>query len=205
MANLYLNEDELRRWQVDRGDEVYSTNYNLNPNSHVVEIGGFEGAWARKIFYEYACNMYVVEPLPDFFESLQRGLGRHEKVRLLNTGVGLKDGKDMIYLGGDGTSFSAETKNSVEVELRTISRIFDEWGLQEIDLLQMNIEGAEYDILENMIEVGVIDRIKNIQIQFHLGLKNDVERRYYISKGLEARGFKRRFNYPFVWEGWTKN
>lgn len=204
MASLYLDADECARWYNDSGDNTHSIEYNLTPDSTVVEVGGFVGAWAKRMFYKYACNMYIIEPLPIFYGELQNRLGRHKKVRLSNVGVGLEDKKDIMYLGNDGSSFNVKTEQPVEVELRTISRILDEWGLAEVDLLQMNIEGAEYEIIEDMIQTGVIDRIKNIQVQFHLGIEDDVEKHYHISKGLEARGFKVKYSYLFAWEGWTK-
>jgi hypothetical protein len=72
------------------------------------------------------------------------------------------------------------------------------------DLLQMNIEGDEYPMLESMLKDGSIDKFKNIQVQFHLGIENDINRHYEICQALEDRGFKSKFSYPFVWESWTK-
>jgi hypothetical protein len=69
----------------------------------------------------------------------------------------------------------------------------------------MNIEGDEYPILEHMIETGYINRIKNIQIQFHLGIDNAVEKRDKIREKLTLNGFKIKYDYAFVWESWTKN
>ena len=37
----------------------------------------------------------------------------------------------------------------------------------KIDLLKINIEGGEYEVLENLIENDLIKNIDNIQIQFH--------------------------------------
>jgi hypothetical protein len=53
-----------------------------------------------------------------------------------------------------------------------------------------------------MIENDIINVCKNIQVQFHLGIENCVERRSEIQKSLSSRGFKNKFDYPFVWESW---
>jgi len=58
--------------------------------------------------------------------------------------------------------------------------------------------------LENMLETGSINKFKNIQIQFHMGIEGDVERRNKIRAGLQNNGFKNKFDYPFVWESWYK-
>ena len=55
-----------------------------------------------------------------------------------------------------------------------------------------------------MIESNTIDKFKNIQIQFHLGIDNDIERRNIIQKNLVSKGFKNKFDYPCVWESWEK-
>jgi hypothetical protein len=55
-----------------------------------------------------------------------------------------------------------------------------------------------------MLETGIVNIFKNIQIQFHLGVENDVERRDKIRNGLILNGFKNNFDYPFVWESWGK-
>ncbi len=53
-----------------------------------------------------------------------------------------------------------------------------------------------------MLETGVIKKFKNIQVQFHMGIDGDIERRDKIHEGLKNNGFKIKFNYPFVWESW---
>ena len=55
-----------------------------------------------------------------------------------------------------------------------------------------------------MIENKYINKFKNIQIQFHLGVENCIDRRENIHKNLLKNNFKNKFNYPFVWESWTK-
>jgi FkbM family methyltransferase len=171
----------------------------------VLDLGGYVGIWAQQVADKYNSNLYVIEPLTQFYDQMLEKFKSNPKVHLLNVGVAPSDKRDFIYLGGDSTSSNLESGTKVEVEFRTISRILDEWGLVEVDLLQMNIEGDEYSVLESMLEDGSIDRFKNIQVQFHLGIENDIDRHYNICKALEDRGFKQKFSYPFVWEGWTRN
>ena len=85
-----------------------------------------------------------------------------------------------------------------------IDKILSDNNINQVDLLQINIEGDEYGLMEYMIESNTIDKFKNIQIQFHLGIDNDIERRNIIQKNLVSKGFKNKFDYPFVWESWEK-
>jgi FkbM family methyltransferase len=128
----------------------------------------------------------------------------NSKVRLLNVGVGIEDGDGIIYMGGDGTSSNLINGDGINVKFNTIDTILNNFGLDHIDLIQINIEGDEYPLLENMILTGSINKFKNIQIQFHLGVENDVDRRNKIREYLILNGFKINFDYPFVWESWRK-
>jgi hypothetical protein len=107
-------------------------------------------------------------------------------------------------MGGDGTSSNLINGDAINVKFNTIETILNNFGLEYVDLIQVNIEGDEYPILENMILTGLINKFKSIQIQFHLGIENDVERREKIRNNLLDNGFKINFNYPFVWESWYK-
>jgi hypothetical protein len=55
-----------------------------------------------------------------------------------------------------------------------------------------------------MLETGDINKFKNIQVQFHLGVENDIIRRNNIREGLIKNRFEINFDYPFVWESWKK-
>jgi hypothetical protein len=107
-------------------------------------------------------------------------------------------------MSGDGTSSNLANGESINVKFNTIDTIMEKWNLNEVDLIQINIEGDEYPLLEHMLETGSINKFKNIQVQFHLGIENDVERRNKIRDGLTKNGFKNNFDYPFVWESWGK-
>lgn len=204
MPKLTLDKYHFTLWRDHEGDYTHILNHNLSINSTVVELGGFTGVWATQIHSKFQCNVYAIEPIEKFYNQMVDKFKDQSNIRLLNVGVGVEDKKGIIYLSDDGSSSNAENSIPVEVEFRTLNRILNEWDIKEVDLLQMNIEGDEYPILENILETGIIDRIKTLQVQFHLGIENDRERREAIHERLKAKGFKLKYSYPFVWEAWTK-
>jgi FkbM family methyltransferase len=111
-----------------------------------------------------------------------------------------------LYVSSDGTStnFKINVKSEIQIKTLPIDKILSDNNINEVDLLQINIEGDEYGLMEYMIESNMINKFKNIQIQFHLGIENDKERRNEIQKNLILKGFKNKFDYPFVWESWEK-
>ena len=49
----------------------------------------------------------------------------------------------------------------------TLDRFLLMYNLKTIDLIQINIEGAEYDLLKNWLELDIVNSINTLQIQFH--------------------------------------
>ena len=204
MSNLTLNSNEIHRWFNDRGDYTHNITYDLNENSTIMDLGGYTGVWAQQMIEKYNPNVYIVEPVPNFYDGMVSKFKNNSKVRLLNVGVGIEDRDGIIYMGGDGSSSNSINGNGINVKFNTIDTILNNFGLEYVNLIQINIEGDEYPLLENMIETGSINKFENIQIQFHLGIENDVERRAKIRNNLLDNGFKINFDYPFVWESWCK-
>jgi FkbM family methyltransferase len=204
MTNITLNSNEIGRWFNDKGDYTHNITYDLNENSIIMDLGGYTGVWVQQMIEKYNPNVYILEPVPSFYDGMVSKLKNNPKVRLLNVGVGIEDRDGIIYMGGDGTSSNLINGDAINVKFNTIDTILNNFGLEYVDLIQINIEGDEYPILENMILTGLINKFKSIQIQFHLGIENDIERREKIRNNLLDNGFKINFNYPFVWESWYK-
>jgi len=74
----------------------------------------------------------------------------------------------------------------------------------EIDLMSINIEGAEYDVLNALIDSKLIQQVKNLQVQFHF-----FDDQFYVNKRDEVlkkilMTHKVKLSFPFVWEGFER-
>jgi FkbM family methyltransferase len=199
---MKLNEIEVKRWFSDRGDYTHNITYDLNENSVVIDLGGYTGLWVEQMVKKYNPNVYIVEPIEQFYNVIVDKFKHNNKVNVLNVGVSDEDKDGVIYIQGDATSVNLSNGESVGVKFNKMETLLNQWKLNEVDLIQINIEGDEYLLLEDMLKTGIINRFKNIQVQFHYGIDGDIERRENIQKGLINNGFKLNFNYPFVWESW---
>jgi FkbM family methyltransferase len=205
MNNLNLDYQEINKWFANKGDDTHILDHNLNENSVVMDLGGFVGIFGEKILKNFDSNLYIIEPLPQFFQVMKSKFHDNPKVNLLCVGVAQEDKDGIIYLNHDGSSSNVTNGNPINVKFKRIESILKEFGLDYVDLLQINIEGDEYPLLENMLETGIINKFKTIQVQFHLGMPNVVERRNRIQQGFIENGYTQKYNYNFVWEAWTKN
>lgn len=76
---------------------------------------------------------------------------------------------------------------SVEVESVNLSVLLTQWDLEELDLLHLDIEGAEYQVLSS----PVFDDLRPAVIVYeyvHLGEQNDV-----LSELLKGRGYTTKY------------
>ena len=204
MSDSTTNNEEVQRWFKDMGDSTHILNYNLNENSNIIDLGGYTGIWAQFMIDKYNPNVYILEPVFNFYSGMVSKFSDNNKVRLMNVGIGVKNENGILYLSNDGTSSNLTKGKSIDVKFNDFKTILEVWNLASVDLLQMNIEGDEYSVLENLIETGYINKIKNIQVQFHLGIEDANERRNKIRENLIFNGFKLKFDYKFVWESWYK-
>jgi len=201
----------LNQWFADNGDYTHNINYELNNDSVVIDLGGYYGLWIDEILKKNnpnIPNIILVEPVPEFYNHLVTKYKNYEKIKVMNVGVSTdkNEATKTLYVSSDGssTNFNINVKSVIQIKTMPIDKILSDNNINQVDLLQINIEGDEYGLMEYMIESNTIDKFKNIQIQFHLGIDNDIERRNIIQKNLVSKGFKNKFDYPFVWESWEK-
>jgi FkbM family methyltransferase len=201
----------LNQWFADNGDYTHNVNYELNDESIVIDLGGYHGLWIDEILKKnnpHIPNIILVEPVPEFYNHLVAKYKNYEKIKVINAGVSTDNNEatKTLYVSNDGssTNFNENVKSVIQIKTIPIDKILLDNNINQVDLLQINIEGDEYGLMEYMSESNIINKFKNVQIQFHLGIGNDVERRDNIQKNLISKGFKNKFDYPFVWESWEK-
>lgn len=205
MNNIKLNHDAVNLWFKNHGDYTHSVNYNLNENSVVMDFGGYTGVWAQRIIDKYNPYVYIIEPVPALYQQLVNKFKNNNKVKVLNVGVSNKDEEVVLYLNNDGTSRHIQGGQTITVVMNSIETILKSFNLTHVNLLQINIEGDEYSLLEYMFKNNIVEKFENIQIQFHLGIDGDIQRRDMIRDNFVSLGYILNFDYPFVWESWKKS
>jgi len=174
--------------------------YSLSEDSIVMDVGGYEGKWTSDIFSKYKCFVYVFEPVQSFYNNIVKKFNGKDKIKLFNYALSNKNGNTKMCVNKDRSSMFVGKLNS-EINMRDISEVIEELNLNTIDLIKINIEGAEYDLLDHIIEKNILTKFKNIQVQFHNFYPNAKERRDTIRKFLNET-HEISFDYPFIWESW---
>jgi len=200
---LYTSTQEIRckPWFKDEGDKTLRLDYDLNDVSVVFDLGGYEGQWASDIFAKYCSNVYIFEPVEQFCDGINRRFSQNPKIKAYQFGLSSQSQDCTIFLSQDSSSTHQNSGKSEKISLRRAKEFIEENQIEEIHLMKINIEGGEYDLLEHLIETGMIDKIKNIQVQFHDFVENAEQRMFDIQNDL-AKTHKLTYQYSFVWENW---
>jgi FkbM family methyltransferase len=177
---------------------------DLAPDSVVVDAGAFVGEWVTEISDRHGCTVHAFEPAPGMFERLAAAVGDRPAVHLHQVGLGAGDAQARLALDGPGSSIYADgsgAMGSVTVEIRDVAAAFDDLGVERIDLLKLNIEGAEYDVLDRLDDAGWLPRIDQVLVQFHEWHPHS-HRRRRTNRAALRRDHDEQWNYPWVWERW---
>jgi FkbM family methyltransferase len=191
---MALNDASLADWYRDRGDENHNVDYPLTENSVVVEVGCYRGLWVSRMAAKYNCNFVLFEPVKEFFEDAVERFKDNSKIVLFDFGLSNFNGEIEFDLMEDR---SRPGEGKYAAPMRDVAEVIT----TPIDLININIEGGEYTLLERMIESGVAKLCRNIQVQFHDDYPNCIELRDKIREGL-AKTHIESYVYPFVWESW---
>jgi FkbM family methyltransferase len=132
----------------------------------ILDLGaniGLTSAWFRGRYP--AARIVAVEPDPDTFAKLERNLGGDDAVTLVQAAVAGEPGEvDLFRPPGYSITSSiseahADVGSSTRVRACTIDELCAEHGLGQLDLLKLDVEGAELDALDgfrHLDDVGTI-------------------------------------------------
>jgi FkbM family methyltransferase len=191
----------VKPWMQVNGDKTLRLNYDLSENSIVFDLGGYEGQWASDIFSKYKCKIFVFEPYKDYAKNIRTRFLKNNSIKVFDFGLGKEDKNMTLYSNHDGSSVFKKTGLSFEIEIKKATLFIRNQDLSFIDLMKINIEGGEYDLLEELIDSGMIKSINNVQVQFHDFVPDAYARMKKIHALLE-KTHQLTYSYEFVWENW---
>lgn len=143
----------------------------------VIDIGAGIGDYCLHAAYGNAgVNMVAFEPFPGSYSLLQQNLVLNglESIRTYQKAVwgsngtlklNLDTGEPLQFISQE-ISTSDNGDNYLMVDALSLEAVLTSELLEEVDLLKMDCEGAEYEILLNA-PTKVLERIKRIIMEYH--------------------------------------
>jgi FkbM family methyltransferase len=198
-----IQEARCIAWFSARGDENLRLNYELSENSIVFDLGGYKGEWSSKIFSRYQCQIHIFEPVQEFADIIKKRFAHNDKVVLHRFGLGCETKRANICISSDASSLFKGDGELEEISLVKGIDFIKDNNIGKVDLMKINIEGAEYDLIEHLIDANFIRNIMNLQVQFHDVVPGAVERSAKLREVLQKTHYL-TYQYEFVWENWRR-
>jgi FkbM family methyltransferase len=202
MSVEYFDRESLDNWFRDKGDETHRLEYDLNEESIVFDVGGYEGEWSEKIYNRYKSNIYIFEPVKKYFDLISNKFENNQKFNVFNYAILNDNTETFITNDSASSSLFIEGEFKERVIVKNINDVINDTKVEKIDLLKINIEGGEYELMNSLTDDN-IEKISNFQIQFHkIGENYDYKR-----ESIRTRLSKTHiltYDYKFVWENWKK-
>lgn len=195
-------EKLIEIWINNNWDNTLRLNYNLNKDSLVIDLGGYQGQWASDIYSKYNCKIKIFEPCIDFAKNITERFKLNQNIEVFSFGLSDKNTTALLSIDENSSSIYKTGKDFQEIILMQASDFFSKKNICKIDLMKINIEGGEYDLLDHLIESGFIKNIDNLQIQFHDFVPDARQRMLKIQADLN-KSHTLSYQYEFVWENWV--
>ena len=192
-----------RRWERDGGDYRFRFDYKLGEQSTVIDLGGYEGQWASDIYGRFNCTVHIFEPVEHYADKIKERFSRNHKISVHPFALGGHDHELEIYVSGPSSSVYLKGNKKERITVIDVASWIEKANLMDIDVMKINIEGGEYELLDRIIETGIVERVRDIQIQFHR-IDGDSEKHMKAIQSQLAQTHKLTYAYEFIWENWTR-
>ncbi len=170
----------------------------IHKNSIVYSIGiGENISFDLDIIQNHNCQVFAFDPTPKSINWVKQQ-GVISNFNFNNYGISDKTGYVDFFLpknpehvsGSIHNESSCVNENSkVSVPMKTLSDITNELGHNRIDVLKMDIEGSEYDVIDDILNSKI--EIHQILIEFHdRFFENGKQRTMKSISALKKHGFE---------------
>jgi FkbM family methyltransferase len=206
-AGNYANKisDLAMAWEVFV-DNVYDV-FDIANDDVLVDIGGHIGSFTIKAASKCpAGHVYTFEPYTPTFLILDENVKGINNVTIFNKAVSDHSGSQRLYISHKNpaeNSLIRTTDTHTTVELISLNDIFSNLGIDHIDLLKLDCEGAEYKIISTA--KTNLDYIKKIVMEVHEPKYFNISPEFTIQKlinTLETAGFYVNFKRENKYQGY---
>jgi FkbM family methyltransferase len=198
--------DLRRRYLATSDSRVATSKIPVGERGLFIDCGsnlgqGFD--FFRRRFTLDAFDYVLVEPNPNCLASLEAAVqdtGHPERIELITKAAGRGSGTARFYglteLPARGTSdgasilkdhnskfYEANERTALEVETFSLSDLIrDRRCTYPVIVLKIDIEGGEYDVLEQILETGMQDALSFVYAEFHSQYMTEPPRSRYLER-----------------------
>lgn len=169
--------------------------YDIQNLKTVLDIGANNGLFSRYLVERGCENLYLFEPNLEATKNINSILGNYPSYELIEKAVSVNDGELTFYITDNNTTIGSVSREHVanhaepkEIKIPSIclKTFVNQKGIQKIDLIKMDIERAEYEIIENL-EEEIFNMTDSFLIEFHY---NDGINVTKLIEKIKSHGFR---------------
>lgn len=184
---------------------------DVSPNTVLWYVGGnTECEVGRQIQRRHNLQrMYVFEPVPMYFASLENIFKNEKGVVVLNYGLDAFDRVLRVPIGGKATTATQKCIRDSEctsIEIRSVMPSLRAlgWSPSDSHIMYLNCEGCEYGVLKSLLDHNVAQYFEYIHFATHaVGVPSLVPTVCQIRQRLNVTHFP-LFAVPFAQERWRR-
>jgi len=137
-----------------------------------IDVGGFEGNVVDMWLKEGIDKIYTLEPNPVLYEFLKKKYSKFKNVTVLPIALWNESCTKDFYISENpcGSSLHGKKRNLLNPKIIKVECVRATEFINNFDddiFLYLNCEGAEFEIMEDLIETGAYRKIKKFKIGFH--------------------------------------
>lgn len=188
-----------KKWYGNKYGGFFVSPESLNEKSVIYSFGiGEDISFDEAMIKNHNCSVFGFDPTPksiNWIRNPQKKLP--SKFTFLEYGIGNTSGFVNFYLPKNkqhvSGSFVSQTNvdetQAIQVEIKSLADIASQLGHKKIDVVKMDIEGAEYQVLESVLNSPV--QIDQILVEFHERFFEDgAAKTTAIIKTMKDHGFE---------------
>ncbi len=155
----------------------------------------------------FGCDVFAFDPTPRAVKYVEDNAVDVDRFHFYEVGLWSSHDTLRFYAPEDPAHVShsvvnlQRTATFFEAECKRLSSLMEELGHDRLDLLKLDIEGAEYEVLDSLIEDGIEPSIICVEFDPPDPIRKNVS----MVRKLKAYGYSLvsidAWNYTFVWQG----
>jgi FkbM family methyltransferase len=167
----------------------------LPDGATVLDLGAHRGAFSHEMAERWGCRCFAVEPVAELLEQAPR----HPRIHPHRGAVAARTGPVTFHLADNPEAGSLDprlaalggARDARTVEARSLADWCRHCGLDRVDVVKLDVEGAELPVLEGAPE-DLLARIGQITVEFHDFLPgfSDHRRLAQVKRRLAQSGFR---------------
>jgi FkbM family methyltransferase len=201
-----LGRDLWIRTDIAKATRFYGSRYGgwalvkntVGKDSVVYSFGiGEDASFDLSLIGETGCTVHGFDPTPKSLNWVGLNV-REDRFVMHPWALGTEDGNLTLWMPDNPdhvsaslVSASGRSKGSFEAECRGLESVMAELGHARVDVLKMDIEGAEYGVIAALCSGDTLSKVGQLLVEFHHRMEGFTKAQTLDSiRTLRGKGFR---------------